>query len=133
MRRNPCPGLLRHAERRGEEAAFTRWFADAGFEVLALDPDIAFEGAGDALFDHAFDALWTGHGQRSDRAASDAVGRMLEVETRPLRLVDPRYYHLDTCFCPLPGGVLLWYPPAFDLASRRLVESRIGAAHRIAR
>src|SRR5207249_2074783 len=24
-----------------------------------------------------------------------------------LRLVDPRFYHLDTCFCPLEGGYLI--------------------------
>ena len=31
-----------------------------------------------------------------------------------LKLVDPRFYHLDTCFCPLSGGWLMYYPAAFD-------------------
>ena len=133
VRRNRfIPSRFRHAERRGEEAAFTRWFADAGFEVHALDPHIVFEGAGDALFDPALDALWIGHGQRSDRIAADAVGRVFGIETLPLRLVDPHYYHLDTCFCPLPDGMLLWHPPAFDTDSRRLVESRFAVTRRIA-
>ena len=126
------PSRFRHAERRGEETAFTRWFGDAGFEVHTLEPHIVFEGAGDALFDDTLDALWIGHGPRSERIAADAVGRVLDTETLPLRLVDPHFYHLDTCFCPLPGGALLWYPPAFDADSRRLVESRIAATRRIA-
>ncbi len=32
----------------------------------------------------------------------------------PLELVDPYYYHLDTCFCPLAPGVAIYYPDAFD-------------------
>ena len=27
-------------------------------------------------------------------------------------LATERYYHLDTCFCPLSGGEVLYYPPA---------------------
>jgi N-dimethylarginine dimethylaminohydrolase len=31
-----------------------------------------------------------------------------------MELVDPYYYHLDTCFCPLAPGVAIYFPPAFD-------------------
>jgi N-dimethylarginine dimethylaminohydrolase len=54
----------------------------------------------------------------------------LEVEVMSLRLVDERFYHLDTCLCPLEGGWLLYYPDAFDAASNRLIEKRV--AKRIA-
>ncbi len=62
-------------------------------------PEISFEGAGDALFvgDHLFQA-W---GFRTDQAAHAEVARYLDVESTSLQLVDPRFYHLDTCFCPL--------------------------------
>jgi len=30
------------------------------------------------------------------------------------RLVDPRFYHIDTCFCPLAPDLALWYQHAFD-------------------
>jgi N-dimethylarginine dimethylaminohydrolase len=46
--------------------------------------------------------------------------------------VDQRFYHLDTCFCPLEGGYLMYYPPAFDAESRALIEKRVPAARRIA-
>ena len=48
-----------------------------------------------------------------------------------MELVDPYYYHLDTCFCPLEGGYLLHYPPAFDEESRAVIEQRVPAEKRI--
>ena len=54
------------------------------------------------------------------------------MEVLSLRLVDERFYHLDTCFCPLTGGYLLYYPPAFDAYSNRLIEMRIPSEKRIA-
>jgi N-dimethylarginine dimethylaminohydrolase len=49
-----------------------------------------------------------------------------------LHLVDPRFYHLDLCFAPLSGGYLLYFPEAFDAASRAKIEARYGADKRIA-
>jgi N-dimethylarginine dimethylaminohydrolase len=40
-----------------------------------------------------------------------------------LELVDPRFYHLDTCFCPLGEGRALYYPPAFEASSRAMLEA----------
>lgn len=122
---------FRHAERQGEEALFERWFAGHGFELLHVDASIAFEGAGDALLDRAGPWLWMGHGHRSDRAAVDAVGKLLDIETVPLRLVDPRFYHLDTCLCPLQGGALLYFPAAFDADSQAEIVRRVPESLRI--
>jgi N-dimethylarginine dimethylaminohydrolase len=46
-------------------------------------------------------------------------------------LVDPRFYHLDTCFCPLSNGDVMYYPAAFDAESQKRIESRYSAAKRI--
>ena len=35
-----------------------------------------------------------------------------------LRLVDPRFYHLDTALCVLDADTVAYYPAAFDDASR---------------
>jgi N-dimethylarginine dimethylaminohydrolase len=56
----------------------------------------------------------------------------LGIEVLALNLVDPRFYHLDTCFCPLDGGSLMYFPAAFDAASRAVIESRVPANRRIA-
>jgi N-dimethylarginine dimethylaminohydrolase len=134
LQRGNCfvPSRFRHAERKAEEAHFTEWFRERGFEIRNLPASIRFEGAGDALFDEALDLLWMGYGQRSELAAAAGLARLLDVDTIPLRLIDARFYHLDTCFCPLPRGFLLWYPEAFEPDSRALVESRISARRRIA-
>ncbi|MFQ3584793.1 MAG: TIGR00300 family protein, partial [Cyanobacteriota bacterium] len=38
---------------------------------------------------------------------------------------------LDTCFCPLSEGYLLYYPAAFDAYSNRLIEMRVPPEKRI--
>jgi lysine-ketoglutarate reductase/saccharopine dehydrogenase-like protein (TIGR00300 family) len=121
-----------HRERRGEEAHFKQWFADHKFEVFELPADLPFEGAGDALLDRAEERLWAAYGFRSELDAHPFLANWLEMEVVSLRLIDPRFYHLDTCLCPLEGGYLLYYPPAFDARSNRLIEQRIPAEKRIA-
>ncbi|CAN5196662.1 hypothetical protein BH11PSE11_BH11PSE11_25730 [soil metagenome] len=123
---------FRYAERQGEEAHFARWFADHGFEVMHMPDDLSFEGAGDALLDRREPLLWLGHGHRSDEQCAPLLADWLDLEVEPLRLVNPRFYHLDTCFCPLQDGTLLYYPAAFDADSQARIAARIPAAKRIA-
>jgi N-dimethylarginine dimethylaminohydrolase len=125
------PSRFRHAERQAEEPHFLRWFAEQGFEVMALPPDMSFEGAGDALLDRQVPLLWLGYGHRSDAACAPLLAERLDIEVEPLRLTDARFYHLDTCFCPLEGGYLLYYPAAFDLASQARIAARVPAEYRI--
>jgi N-dimethylarginine dimethylaminohydrolase len=106
------PSNFRHAERRPEAALFADWMRSEGFLVRELSPDIVFEGAGDALFDRD-GRLWMGHGQRTDQCAAAALSGLLNTEVIPLGLIDPRFYHLDTCFCPLRSGHIVFYPGAF--------------------
>lgn len=125
------PSRFRHAERAGEEPHFTQWFAGARFAVDLLD-GIEFEGAGDALLDRAAPRLWFGYGHRSDARAAAALQERLGLEVVPLRLVDPRFYHLDTCLCPLSGGELLYFPAAFDETAQAAIAARVPEDQRIA-
>ena len=45
--------------------------------------------------------------------------------------MDRRFYHLDTCFCPLSGGELLYYPPAFDPYAQAVIADRIREERRL--
>ncbi|UYB53986.1 arginine deiminase-related protein [Xanthomonas sp. AM6] len=126
------PSRFRHAERRGEEALFADWCRRAGFRIQSLPEDLFFEGAGDALLDRGARRLWMGHGHRSDLAAAHELADLLDIEVMPLRLVDPRFYHLDTCFCPLRDGYLLYYPAAFDADAQQAIAHHIPPARRIA-
>lgn len=71
------------------------------------------------------------HGFRSELDSYSYIAKWWDIEVLSLRLIDERFYHLDTCFCPLTSGYLLYYPPAFDAYSNRLIEIRIPAKNRI--
>jgi N-dimethylarginine dimethylaminohydrolase len=118
-------------ERRPEEAHFKTWFRDNGFELLDLDEKIGFEGAGDCLHDRRGPWLWTGYGFRTEIEAHKEIRDFFDVEVVSIRLTDERFYHIDTCFCPLSDGFLMYHPPAFDFDSRVAIESRIPPHKRI--
>lgn len=121
-----------HKERQGEEPYFKEWFEAQGFTVYELPKDLPFEGAGDALLDREGRWLWAGYGFRSELDSHPYIAKWLNIEVISLRLMDERFYHLDTCFCPLSGGYLLYYPPAFDFYSNRIIEMRVPPEKRIA-
>jgi N-dimethylarginine dimethylaminohydrolase len=118
-------------ERRGEEAFFKHWFRQNGYQLVELPEEIGFEGAGDCLLDPTGGFLWTGLGPRTEPEAYAYLSRAFGREVVTLRLIDPRYYHLDTCFCPLEGGHVMYHPGAFHPTSRSEIERRIPAAYRI--
>ena len=118
---------FRYPERQGEEPYFADWFMDRGYEVSLMPRDLPFEGAGDALFDRGSDVLWMAHGHRSISGARDVLFERLGLDVVTLKLVDQRFYHLDTCFCPLEGGYVMYYPPAFDAESQAVITKRIPA------
>jgi len=120
-----------HKERQGEEPYFKQWFESQGYTVHELPKDLPFEGAGDALLDREGRWLWAGYGFRSELDSHPYLAKWLDIEVVSLRLIDERFYHLDTCFCPLSGGYLLYYPPAFDAYSNRLIEMRVPPEKRI--
>jgi len=114
---------FRHPERQGEAPRWRAAFQRLGFEVLETPEHLAFEGAGDGLF--VGDTLYAGHGFRSDRAAHDFVASALDVEVVSLELVDPRFYHLDTCFCPLNETTVMFAPGALSEESAASIRRRV--------
>lgn len=118
-------------ERRPEEQHFKKWFGENGFELLDLDEKIGFEGAGDCLFDRRGPWLWTGYGFRTEIEAHAEISRFFDTDVVSIRLTDERFYHIDTCFCPLTDGFLMYHPPAFDFDSRMAIESRVPPHKRI--
>jgi N-dimethylarginine dimethylaminohydrolase len=114
---------FRHEVRARESPHFDRWFNDHGFEVEHLPEDMHFEGAGDALF--CGRSLFAGYRIRSDIRAHHHVAAALNRQVLALELVNGRFYHLDTCFCPLAPGQAIYYPPAFDGYARKVLEGNV--------
>jgi N-dimethylarginine dimethylaminohydrolase len=111
-----------HPERQGEERHFRNYFeglVQRGLldEIAQFPPGCRQEGAGDCIWDAVRGRFWAAYGQRSTRRAAFEIAAFFGRETTALELVSPRFYHLDVCFCPLSGGEIFYYPPAFSAAS----------------
>jgi len=114
---------FRHEARQGETVHDDQWFQGAGFETVSLPTDWSFEGTGDALF--CGRTLFAGYLIRSDAGAMQWLADHIGCRVIPLQLVDTRYYHLDTCFCPLRPGEAIYYPPAFDDYAQTALEAHV--------
>ena len=128
------PTTFRVRQREPEVPLYTEWFRQAGYAITQLDSDVPFEGEGDFLFHHLNDdtpVWWAGYGVRSSLESHRSIGALCDIEVISLRLVDQRFYHLDTCFMPLPEGRVLYYPAAFDERSLREIRRRVPAEHRL--
>lgn len=117
---------FRCPERQGEKHYFKQWFTQASYEIIDKDPesiDFCFEGEGDALFVN--DRLFAGYGIRSDKAYYMNVKQLGAKEIIYCELVDPYFYHLDTCFCPLNETHGMWWPGAFTQNSQHTMQKQL--------
>jgi N-dimethylarginine dimethylaminohydrolase len=122
----PLPGKrillsrFRYPERQVEEPYFEQFFRAHGFEVHLMPPHCRFEGEGDAFY--LGDLIVAGYRKRTDICAHRYLSELTGLETLSLELVDDRWYHLDTCFLPLGGRLVAYYPEAFDWYARRVIQ-----------
>lgn len=127
---------FRHPERQGEEPVFRAVFQKLKSRGLVHDivdfpEDVFHEGAGDAIWDADRKLFWCGYGPRSSRAAIPIIRKTFGHETVALELATERFYHLDTCFCPLAGGKVLYYPAAFTPDALATIRANIPESQRI--
>jgi N-dimethylarginine dimethylaminohydrolase len=127
---------FRFQERVPEGPAFMEWFDANGFRVV--DPVEVNEGEGDFLL--VGDTILAGTGFRSTGDSHRELREVFGREVVSLRLVDPRFYHLDTAISVLdpvegPGGVeranIAYLPGAFDEPSQRVLAERYPDAIRV--
>ena len=105
-----------YPERRPESSYFENWFAKEGYKVIKMDQDAYFEGRGEALW--LGNRLVVGYGFRANLAGHRELRKYLGESLVSVKIVDPRFYHLDTCFLPLDHNAAAYYPSAFDPKSR---------------
>lgn len=125
------PSRFKHEERRREEPLFREWFESRSTKIVPLPKNIYFEGAGDALLQPGRPLLWAGEGFRTDRESHQFLAEQLGLEVASLHLTQSRFYHLDTCLCPLLDDQVMYYPGAFDAASLKTIEERVKPENRI--
>lgn len=111
---------FRNPERKPEEPIFENYFQSIGKTIIKLNH--FYEGEGDHLQD-SNNEHWVGYGFRTDVSVKPELEKILNTTVNAVELVDPRWYHLDTCFAPLPNNTLVWYPPAFSMASKEFITN----------
>jgi N-dimethylarginine dimethylaminohydrolase len=107
-----------YPQRAREADAYMDWFRGRGYPDVRI-PVHVNEGEGDILFTGR--VLMAGYGFRTDQAAAAELASVFCRPVVSLRLVDPRFYHLDTALCVLDGDTAMYYPAAFDDAGRAAI------------
>jgi N-dimethylarginine dimethylaminohydrolase len=106
---------FRYAERAAEGPAYLDWFRQRGFTPVH-EPLRVNEGEGDIVC--AGGVILAGYGFRTDVAVKNELEKLFGLPVISLRLVDPRFYHLDTALCVLDRDTVAYYPAAFDGAGQ---------------
>ncbi len=104
---------MRHASREREVPYFRVFYQNLGYELLELNTNTHFEGMGDLIPHYGKNLLYGGYGHRTDETSYREISNLLHAPIILLRLEDPRFYHLDTCFIPVDEDTLLLTPTAF--------------------
>jgi N-dimethylarginine dimethylaminohydrolase len=116
---------FRYPERQPESKNAAEWFQLRGREVIELPNELGmcFEGGGDA-FPYSGHLL-AGYGFRTDLASHAALADVLGVQVHSIRLIDPRFYHLDISFCPLDNRRAIVNPAAWDRQGCKVIEQLV--------
>jgi N-dimethylarginine dimethylaminohydrolase len=110
---------FRYPERAGETELFGAALQAFGVREFRTARHVN-EGEGDFLL--TGERILAGTGPRTAAAAVDEVAEFFGLPTVRLRLVDPRFYHLDTALGRLDADLVAYWPGAFDARSRRTLR-----------
>ena len=111
---------FRFKQRRGEGKIYRQWLENNGFRIFSLPAFSYFEG-GDAL--EADNKVILGYGFRTSFQTAKIISNLLKIPVITLKLVNPYFYHLDTCLFIVNQKTAFYYPPAFDKNSKTKLAS----------
>jgi arginine dihydrolase len=111
---------FRYEQRIAESARYAAALRRLGIDDV-YEPEFINEGEGDFL--HMGGRILAGHGFRSDVRSHSEVQERLGLPVISLRLVDPRFYHLDTALGILDDETIAYFPDAFSPGSRQVLRS----------
>lgn len=110
-------------QRRGETKHYQTYFEKKNFNIFTLPKNYFFEGSGECIWYGS--TLFVGTGFRNSPNICKFLTKFLKVDVICLNLVNPKFYHLDTCFFVLNKEVAFYYPPAFSKKSENILKSKI--------
>lgn len=110
---------FRFPQRQGEELFFRKWFDRRGWEVI--QPKMPFEGQGEAFIWNG--KLLLGFGFRTKKDVIPEFKSLVDLEVVPLKLVNPKFYHLDMALAPINENLIIYNPKAFDQSSVEKIKS----------
>ena len=108
-----------HPQRAAEAAHHRDLLAELGIPVHVAEH--VSEGEGDLVV--VGDVVLAGTGFRTTRAAHAELAALIGRPVVTLELVDPRFYHLDTCLMALDDTTVAWFPGAFSAAGQDVVRT----------
>jgi arginine dihydrolase len=111
---------FRYPQRVAEAGAHREFYAESWRFVEPVEVN---EGEGDFAYLPGFRGglILAGYGFRTDSAAHAEAQEALGRPAISLRLVDPRFYHLDVALAVLDDHNIAYYPGAFSASSRRIL------------
>ncbi|MGK5443831.1 dimethylargininase [Micromonospora sp. URMC 105] len=112
---------FKHEQRAAEAAAHRAFYESQGWRFIA--PSETNEGEGDfAYLPEAHGGLiLAGHGFRTELPAHAEAQEALGRPVVSLRLVDPRFYHLDVALASIDDENIVYFPGAFSAASQKVL------------
>lgn len=115
---------FRYPQRQPEAEAHRAFYESRPDEWHYVAPTATNEGEGDfAYLSGAYGGIvLAGHGFRTELAAHAEAQEVFGRPVVSLRLVDPRFYHLDMALAVLDDTTVAYYPGAFSAASQRVLK-----------
>ncbi len=132
--------VLSNMSRKHRQPESNRWrqfFQSSAIKLLELNEGF-FEGSGEAIFTPDFKRCFCGYGIRTSKRGALALNILMEREYRRqaatdskpifhmIKLINPKFFHLDLCFRPLPSNKALIRRNAIAPHSIELIEAIYG-------
>lgn len=110
---------FQYPERQGEEPIFRKWFESRGWEVVQTKS--IFEGQGEGFIWNG--KLLAGFGQRAVKEAMPELAEITGLQVIDLKLINPKFYHIDMALAPITENLIIYNPKAFDSDSVEKIKS----------
>lgn len=117
---------FRYEQRQAESGAYEKWFRAQGWTFTTATE--TNEGEGDFVYLPSRELILGGYGFRTDARGVAEAAEVLGRPVVPLKLVDPRFYHLDTALASLTDDNIVYFPGAFSESSQAVLRQLFPSA-----